>query len=154
MTHAIEGSVRRADWRIRITAQLVQVNDHSHVWSERYDRDVDDVFAIHDDIADAIARRLQLTPPRLLRRAAAPTANRDAHDRFIGKAGITSREERRTASRARAAVLQRSYQIPDPDRVGTRRTVGALLGTWAFTVFSFGKDAFASAVWESLRALE
>src|SRR4029450_5935534 len=83
VTYAIEGSVRRAESRIRITAQLIQVSDHCHVWSERYDRPLSDVFAIQDDIAEAIARRLELTLDGLSPRTAVPTANMEAYSRFL-----------------------------------------------------------------------
>ena len=56
----LEGSVRRAGSRIRVTAQLINAEDGYHLWSERYDRELTDVFAIQDDIAQAIARALQL----------------------------------------------------------------------------------------------
>jgi len=55
----LEGSVRRAANRVRITAELVNVADGYRLWSERYDRKVDDVFAIQDEIADAIANVLE-----------------------------------------------------------------------------------------------
>jgi eukaryotic-like serine/threonine-protein kinase len=57
----LEGSVRRAGNRIRVTAQLINAEDGYHVWSERYDRDLTDIFAIQDDIARAIAGALQIT---------------------------------------------------------------------------------------------
>ena len=56
----LEGSVRRAGTRIRVTAQLINAEDGYHLWSERYDRELTDVFAIQDDIAQAIAGALQL----------------------------------------------------------------------------------------------
>jgi serine/threonine-protein kinase len=56
----LEGSVRRAGSRIRVTAQLINATDGYHLWSERYDRELADVFAIQDDIAHAIAGALQL----------------------------------------------------------------------------------------------
>jgi tetratricopeptide (TPR) repeat protein len=57
----LEGSVRKAGSQLRITAQLVNVADGYHLWSERYDREMEDVFAIQEDIARAIADRLQVT---------------------------------------------------------------------------------------------
>ena len=57
----LEGSVRKAGSRLRITAQLVNVADGYQMWSERYDREMDDVFAIQDEIATAIADRLKVT---------------------------------------------------------------------------------------------
>ncbi|MGD0568458.1 MAG: protein kinase [Candidatus Sulfotelmatobacter sp.] len=56
----LEGSVRRAGNRIRVTAQLIKVADQSHLWSERYDREMTDVFAIQDDIAQAITSALKV----------------------------------------------------------------------------------------------
>ena len=56
----LEGSVRRSGNRIRITAQLIQAADGTHLWSERYDRDMTDVFAIQDEIGQAISEALKL----------------------------------------------------------------------------------------------
>jgi serine/threonine-protein kinase len=60
-THVLEGSVRKAGERLRITAQLITVSDGYQLWSERYDRRLDDVFAIQDDIAHSIVEALQFT---------------------------------------------------------------------------------------------
>lgn len=60
VTHILEGSVRKAGNRIRVTAQLITAEDGSHVWSERYDRELADVFAIQDEIAEAIAAVLRI----------------------------------------------------------------------------------------------
>ncbi len=56
----LEGSVRKAGERIRVTAQLIRASDGSHLWSERYDRDMTDVFAIQDEISHAIAEKLRV----------------------------------------------------------------------------------------------
>jgi serine/threonine-protein kinase len=56
----LDGSVRKAGNRVRITAQLVNVSDGYHLWSERYDSELDDVFAIQDHIARAIAQRFEV----------------------------------------------------------------------------------------------
>jgi serine/threonine-protein kinase len=58
--HVMEGSVRRAGTRIRVTAQLIDTADGSHLWSERYDREMTDVFAIQDDISQAIVEKLRV----------------------------------------------------------------------------------------------
>lgn len=64
VTHLLEGSVRRADGKIRVTAQLIRAADGFHIWSETYTREGDDVLAVEDDIAQAVARTLgaRLTP--------------------------------------------------------------------------------------------
>jgi tetratricopeptide (TPR) repeat protein len=56
----VEGSVRKAGNRIRVTAQLIDASDGSHLWSERYDRELTDVFAIQDEISQAIAEKLRV----------------------------------------------------------------------------------------------
>ena len=59
-THVIEGSVRKAGNQLRITAQLIKVDDDSHVWAQSYDRELKDVFAVQEDVARAIAGALQV----------------------------------------------------------------------------------------------
>ena len=58
----LKGSVRKAGSRVRITAQLINVADGYHLWSERYDRELKDIFEVQDDIARAIASRLRGRP--------------------------------------------------------------------------------------------
>ena len=60
VTHVLEGSVRRAGNRLRITGQLIHAADGAHLWSERYDREMSDIFAVQDDIAAAIAGALRV----------------------------------------------------------------------------------------------
>jgi len=57
----LEGSVRRSGDRLRITAQLVNTEDGYHLWSEKYDREMKDVFAVQEEIANSIAQRLELS---------------------------------------------------------------------------------------------
>ena len=56
----LEGSVRKAGNRLRITAQLINVSDGFHLWSERYDRNMDDIFAVQDDIAQTVVEKLKV----------------------------------------------------------------------------------------------
>ena len=60
VSHILEGSVRKAGSQVRITAQLIQVRDGFHMWSETYDRELTNVFAIQDEIANAILHQLKL----------------------------------------------------------------------------------------------
>ena len=70
--HLLEGSVRRAGNRVRVTAQLIKVADGFHIWSERYDREWTDIFAIQDEITHAIASALRI---RLSADAPAPRSH-------------------------------------------------------------------------------
>jgi adenylate cyclase len=81
----LEGSVRKQGNRLRITAQLINVEDGFHLWSERYDREMDDIFAIQDEIALAITEKLKIT---LLEKEKEiihknPTESHDAYDLYL-----------------------------------------------------------------------
>jgi adenylate cyclase len=60
VTHVLEGSVRKAGNRVRITAQLIEGATDTHLWAERYDRDLNDIFALQDEISEAIVGALKL----------------------------------------------------------------------------------------------
>jgi serine/threonine protein kinase len=81
----LEGSVRKAGNRLRITAQLINVADGYQLWSERYDRTIDDVFAIQDEIARAITDSLRVTLARQTNTAIVKpaTANIDAYHSYL-----------------------------------------------------------------------
>jgi adenylate cyclase len=74
----LEGSVRKAGDRVRITAQLIDADTDSHLWSETYDREMKDVFAIQDDIAQSIIAAMQMTLSPKERRAIQNVATSDA----------------------------------------------------------------------------
>ena len=82
VTHVLEGSVRKAGDRMRITAQLVRADNGFHVWSQTYDREVRDVFAVQDDIAHAVAEQLKsalLMPAE----ATKQTGSVEAHNLYL-----------------------------------------------------------------------
>jgi len=81
----LDGSVRKAGTRLRVTAQLVNVVDGSNLWSERYDRELEDVFAIQDEIAGSIVRALRVVLTEDEKRAIekAPTENVQAYDYYL-----------------------------------------------------------------------
>jgi adenylate cyclase len=78
--YVVEGSVRRAGNRIRVTAQLIDAIDDSHLWAERYDRDLEDIFAVQDEVTQAIVTAIepQLATTERQRARRKPTGNLDA----------------------------------------------------------------------------
>ena len=84
-SHVLEGSLRRAGNRLRISAQLVETRTGRSVWAERYDRQMEDVFAIQDEIAQSIARalRVMLSDTEKQAIAKAPTADVRAYDYYL-----------------------------------------------------------------------
>jgi TolB-like protein len=85
--HVLEGSVRRSGDRLRITAQLIKVDDGFPVWSDTYDREMADIFDIQDDVAGAIAENLRL---RLAPESDRPTDNVEAYSLYLQAVALQS----------------------------------------------------------------
>jgi adenylate cyclase len=85
VSHVLEGSVRKAGGRVRITAQLVDGSSNDHVWAERYDRDLKDIFALQDEISEAIveALKLRLLPEEKKAIEQRGTDNVEAYNLFL-----------------------------------------------------------------------
>ena len=88
----LEGSVRKAGNRIRITLQLVDVATQQHIWASSYNRELDDVFAVQTDVAErtAEALRLKLSESEQAGVARRPTANLEAYDQYLRGLAATS----------------------------------------------------------------
>ncbi len=110
----LEGSVRKAGNRLRVTAQLVNVADGYHLWSERYDRELEDVFAIQDEIAGNIVRALRVVLSEEERRAIekAPTANVEAYDYYL-RGRQFFHQFRRTGIQFARRMFERAIEV-DP----------------------------------------
>jgi adenylate cyclase len=85
VSHVLEGSVRKAAGRVRITAQLIDGSNDSHVWAERYDRDLNDIFALQDEISHAIvdALKVKLLPEEKKAIERHGTENVDAYNLYL-----------------------------------------------------------------------
>jgi len=78
--HLLEGSVRKDGSRVRITAQLIRASDGAHLWSETYDRTLDDIFKVQDEIAEAAAQAMSIT--LLAGKVRAPVSS-EAHNLYL-----------------------------------------------------------------------
>ena len=89
VANVLEGSVRRAGGKVRVTAQLIELRTNTHLWAETYDRDLGDVFAIQTDIAQRIATALEakLAPEEKARLDAKPTTNSEAYVLYVTARG-------------------------------------------------------------------
>jgi TolB-like protein/DNA-binding winged helix-turn-helix (wHTH) protein/Tfp pilus assembly protein PilF len=83
--YVLEGSFRRAGDRLRITAQLIQVKDQTHLWAEDYDRQPQDILAVQDEVAVAVAQEIQLrlTPQQQTDLARGRTVDPDAYEAYL-----------------------------------------------------------------------
>ncbi len=105
VTHVLEGSVRKSGNRVRITAQLIDAARDSHVWAERYDRDLSDIFALQDEISQSIvsALKLKLFPEERKAIEERGTTNVEAYDKYL--------RARALLHQGGAAGLRRAMQI-------------------------------------------
>src|SRR5207245_4794177 len=85
VAHVLEGSVQRSANRVRASAQLIDARNDTHIWAEKYDRDLADVFAIQSEIAQKIADQLQarLSPKEKAAMAERPTSDFAAYDLYL-----------------------------------------------------------------------
>ncbi len=125
VSHVLEGSVRKAGGRVRITAQLIDGATGDHVWAERYDRDLNDIFAIQDEISKAIveALKIKLLPAEKKAIEQRGTTNAEAYNLYLmarqywisGDYGDLRREER-VIRICEQAIDDRSRNMPRPGR--------------------------------------
>jgi len=120
VTHVLEGSVRKAGGRVRVTAQLVDGASGTHLWAERYDRATSDVFALQDELTGAIveALRLKLLPEERRAIEQRRTHNPEAYElyllarRYYESGGVDSGEQRQLEAIER--LCRRAVAL-DPD---------------------------------------
>ena len=119
VSHVLEGSVRKAGSRVRITAQLIDGGTGDHVWAERYDRDLTDIFAIQDEISQAIvsALKINLLPEEKTAIETRGTGNVDAYNFYLmarkywvsGNYGDIKRDQRVIRLARRAVEIDPNY---------------------------------------------
>jgi TolB-like protein/Flp pilus assembly protein TadD len=111
--HVLEGSVRRAGDRVRITVQLVRADNGYHLWSETYDRTLDDVFKVQDEIAGEIVKALKVSLGETVVPRVVATTNSDAYALLLQARFFVARSTQDDLSRA-IADYEKVIQL-DPD---------------------------------------
>ena len=116
VAHILEGSVRRAGNRVRITAQLIDAATDEHLWAETYDRNLDDIFAIQGEIAEKIAAALKttLSPEEKKVVSRKPTENSDAYDLFLRARGMGMTEQESGDEWERRVIMLEKAVALDP----------------------------------------
>ena len=112
----LEGSIRRAGNRVRITAQLIDATNGAHLWADRYDRDLTDVFAVQDDVTRRIvdALKVTLSPAEKARLADSATPNIDAYDCYLrGRELLALNPKNRERFEQSTKLLMRALEL-DP----------------------------------------
>ena len=112
----LEGSIRRAGNRVRITAQLIDATNGAHLWADRYDRDLTDIFAVQDDVTRRIvdALKVTLSPAEKARLADSGTPNIDAYDCYLrGRELLALNPKNREKFEQSAKLFMRALEL-DP----------------------------------------
>jgi TolB-like protein/class 3 adenylate cyclase/tetratricopeptide (TPR) repeat protein len=161
----LEGSVRKAGKRVRITAQLIEVATDSHLWSQTYDRDLDDIFAVQDDIAQAVVTELREALMGQPAEAAAGTAaavvraaatgrseNPEAFQLFLQAKFAGERITRESTDRA-IALFQRAIEV-EPTFALAWAELANMHQTQAGFAFAPIEEGIAKARQAALRSLE
>jgi TolB-like protein len=149
----LEGSVRRAGARVRVTVQLINTGDGAHVWSERYDREMVDAFALEDDIASAVTARLRGEVAAAGRRGSArAAANPEAQRAFLEGRYHFARGGPEGLGRAKAC-FERALTL-DRDFALTYDSLAEVYWFFGFFGAMPPRDAFAQSTWHAMRALE
>jgi serine/threonine protein kinase/TolB-like protein len=139
VANILEGSVRKSGNKIRITAQLVKAADGFHLWSETYDRTLDDIFAVQDDIAKAVAAALQVT--LLGRGSDAPKPDAEAYDLVLKAHFVLQKRTKETRQQARK-LLERALQLsPDYAPAWAEMGLAQLRGSEIATTFEGRQQA-------------
>lgn len=146
----VEGSVRKASEHLRITAQLIEAASDTHLWSRTYDRDLDDIFAIQDDIARRIAEALQV---KLLPRdtPASSTDNIEAYEYFLRGRGYFNRLGQKNVRQAIEMFKQSTRTDPEFARAWSGL---ALAHAYCVILYRGGVDDMQAAEAASNRAIE
>jgi TolB-like protein len=114
VANILEGSVRKSGDRLRVTTQLIRASSGEHLWSETYDREMKDVFAMQDEIAAAVVGQLKLKLAPASQSAAGRTANVEAYTEYLLGREFSSHDDDRRAIEAfrKAIALDPNYVAP------------------------------------------
>jgi adenylate cyclase len=152
VSHVLEGSVRKADGRVRITAQLIDGATGGHVWAERYDRDLKDIFALQAEISEAIAAalRLKLLPEEKRAIEQAETSDVEAYSLFLMARQYYdgAREGDQRSLEAIERLCQRATEI-DPEYARAWTLLG-IAQTWRHYQYGLPLDGGVASIERAL----
>jgi TolB-like protein/Flp pilus assembly protein TadD len=148
VSHVLEGSVRKSGNRVRITAQLIEATSDNHVWAERYDRDLSDIFALQDEISQAIvaALKIKLLPDEKKAIERRGTTNPEAYDLYLmaRQYSVTGNVGNARRSEAIIRLCERAIEI-DPNYARAWALIAGAQGNLRFHFTGTGDGGLAAA---------
>ena len=150
----LEGSVRKAGQRLRVTAQLINVSDGYHLWSERFDRDMEDVFAVQDEIARSVTDTLKVTllGGRATPLVKQPTDNLDAYNLFLKGRYHFARLSRSAVAKSIDCFTE--ALVAEPTYAQAHASIGTAQATQAIIGFAAPRQVMPLAKQAARRALD
>ena len=153
VAHVLEGSVRKSGNRIRVTAQLIKADDGFHLWARDYDRQLEDIFAMQDDVSSAIVQALKVNIPLFRQHSTVTTApkNIEAYDLYLRGNFFLHKSDEESLNRAldyfqKSIEKDRSYAPPYAGVAYAHATLA--------DAYLPPKDAYPKAKSAALKALE
>jgi tetratricopeptide (TPR) repeat protein len=135
--YVLEGSVRRSGNRVRVNAQLIDAETDTHLWAERFDGDISDLFALQDEITSRIARALNV---ELVAEVARPTDNPDAMDYFFRGRSSYLKPNSREKWEETIGFFERALAL-DPGLVNARSLLASALADRVLSGVSYSAGA-------------
>jgi len=155
VNHILEGSVRKSGNRVKVTAQLIDANSDRHLWSDTYERELDDIFDIQEEISGSIVEALKVTlnveEASVIQRMQRPTNNPEAYELYL-QGRFLWRKRMENNIRASIDLLEKAVKL-DPDFA---KAYEALAAAWTVLPSWSGADTsecMAKAVIEANNAL-
>jgi TolB-like protein/lipoprotein NlpI len=143
VSHVLEGSVRKSGNKLRITAQLIRVDNGYHLWSETYDRELDDIFKVQDEIAAAVVKALKVSLLEGETARTTPTSSTEAYTLYLQALAIATNAAQQVDLERVIDHLQQALKL-DPKFA---RAWAALAG---WRVYDY--ETFTSGGYEQVRA--
>ncbi len=152
--YVLEGSVRKSGNTLRVTAQLIQADNGYHVWSETYDRQLDDIFKVQDEIASAVVKALQVSLLDGGVARATPTSSTEAYTLYLQARAIRANALQLADAQRAIDHLQRALKL-DPNFARAWATLATYrVDDWGFFTIGNYQDVRSEAHYAAEQALK
>jgi TolB-like protein/Flp pilus assembly protein TadD len=154
VSHVLEGSVRKSGNKLRITAQLIRVDNGYHLWSETYDRELDDIFKIQDEIAAAVVAALKVTLLGSRAPRVTPTVNTEAYTLYLQAQALGANAAQLADLERAISLVKRALELDPRFASAWALLAGYRAYTWTYYTHEDYQQVLDEAHHFAQRALE